>query len=256
MKFQEQEVKKIESLLTTIFIKNARLQVISENGELADQENIEEKWPPGTIYCGPISVTKPYGYGHHRINVSENVQNSQACIFMDMPKMSLTQVLVICEILNKFIFAKIRDQGLAYAVTVQVDYKADEIAILVHDSVLILNALSAIRDAVQDLNQFILNEKMLERAKRSVYLKQMQRCQNSYDKYINEFIETTYHRVFDKNVLKNISVQSVIVDLNQFSGQYLNNSNLNIIVMMPKSTAMQKMSTLKAFVTYGFKLFM
>ena len=200
---------------------------------------------------------KSYGYGHHRINVSENVQSSQACIMMNVPdKMSMIQVLLICEILNKFVFCKIREQGLAYAVNVQVDFKAEEIVILLHDSTLVLNALSAIRDAVQELPQFKLSDKMLERIKRSAYFKHCQRLQNPYDKLINEFIDACFNRTFELSELDSITPVTVSELLRQFSDLYLNNSNLNIVIMMPKSTAMQKMSTLKAFVTYGFKLFM
>ena len=200
---------------------------------------------------------KSYGYGHHRINVSENVQSSQACIMMNVPdKMSMIQVYLICEILNKFVLCKIREQGLAYAVNVQVDFKAEEIVILLHDSTLVLNALSAIRDAVQELPQFKLSDKMLERIKRSAYFKHCQRLQNPYDKLINEFIDACFNRTFELSELDSITPITVSELLRQFSDLYLNNSNLNIVIMMPKSTAMQKMSTLKAFVTYGFKLFM
>ena len=127
---------------------------------------------------------------------------------------------------------------------------------MIHDSTLVLNALSAIRDAIQDLHQFKLTDKMLERIKRSAYFKHCQSLQNPYDKLINEFIDACFCRTFELSELNTINATTVSESLREFSELYLKNSNLNIVIMMPKSTAMQKMSTLKAFVTYGFKLFM
>ena len=252
LKSVKAESKQIEKLT-----KQGLWQIlVAEYGDFGSKLQTHTELDPKTKrYQG--SKAKPYGYGHHRINVSENVQSSQACIMMKVPdKMTMIQACLICEILNKFVLNKIREQGLAYAVNAQMDFKADEIVILVHDSTLVLNALSAIRDAIQELSQFKMSDKMLERMKRTVYLKHLQRLQNPYDKLINDFIDATYSRTFELSELQNIDETMILGLLKQFSEVYLNNSNLNIVVMMPKSTAMQKMSTLKALVTYGFKLFM
>lgn len=251
LKSVKSETKHIEKLVKQGFW----MMVVAEYDDQVGQKHqsiMEEEWAKNQG-----SKVKSYGYGHHRINVSENVQSSQACIMMNVPdNMSIIQVYLICEILNKFVLCKIREQGLAYAVNVQVDFKAEEIVILIHDSTLVLNALSAIRDAIQDLHQFKLTDKMLERIKRSAYFKHCQRLQNPYDKLINEFIDACFCRTFELSELNTINATTVSESLRKFSELYLKNSNLNIVIMMPKSTAMQKMSTLKAFVTYGFKLFM
>ena len=51
-----------------------------------------------------------YGYGHHRINVTEELQNSHACIMMNIPnEMPIEHAQVISEIMNsgrKVIFLK------------------------------------------------------------------------------------------------------------------------------------------------------
>ena len=42
-----------------------------------------------------------YGYGHHRINVTEELQNSHACIMMNIPnEMPIEHAQVISEIMN------------------------------------------------------------------------------------------------------------------------------------------------------------
>ena len=93
-----------------------------------------------------------YGFGHHRINVSDEIMSSHACIMMGIPQdLNPHEVAICVEMLNKvkgLLWKSIRDAGLAYAVSMSMDFSANEVVLMLHDCGDVIKALSTIRNTM------------------------------------------------------------------------------------------------------------
>ena len=100
----------------------------------------------------PKNVKSNYGYGHHRINVSDEIKSSHACIMMGIPQdLNPHEVAICVEILNKvkgLLWKNIRDAGLAYGASISMDLSSNEIVIMLHDCGDVIKALSTIRNTI------------------------------------------------------------------------------------------------------------
>ena len=100
----------------------------------------------------PKKVQSSYGYGHHRINVSDEIKSSHACIMMGIPQDSNPHEVSVCvEMLNKVrgpLWKSIRESGLAYAITMCMDFSSNEVVLMLHDCGDVIKALSTIRNTI------------------------------------------------------------------------------------------------------------
>merc|ERR1712150_191251 len=116
----------------------------------------------------PIFV---YGYGHHRINVTDEIQNGHACIMMSFPENIPIEInYVLVEIMNLgiegTIWRIIRDQGLAYSCTISIDPNHQEIIFLLQDCGDVINTLHLIQKEMKELQTKTISHYSFEIAKR------------------------------------------------------------------------------------------
>ena len=84
--------------------------------------------------------------------MSDEIKSSHACIMMGIPQDSNPHDVSVCvEMLNKVrgpLWKSIRESGLAYAITMCMDYTSNEVVLMLHDCGDVIKALSTIRNAI------------------------------------------------------------------------------------------------------------
>ena len=96
-KCEDKMLDKVDSLVASIAnqVSHVRLATTDEQKEqcevLVQEFQLKEPKLHGT----------PYGYGHHRVNISDGIQSSHACIMTSFPKgMCVAAICLSVEILN------------------------------------------------------------------------------------------------------------------------------------------------------------
>ena len=145
--YEEKETRKAGKLTEKILNNLVKVQTFPKDEKLSE---VAQKFMKD---CSKVKKAEPYGYGHHRVNVSDEIQSSHSCLMMQAPsEMTFWQAEVMVKILNRggkgILWKSIRDQGLAYGATVHFDQVANEFVTFIHDSSDIINVMTTLREKI------------------------------------------------------------------------------------------------------------